>query len=428
MRKFALIALLGLEFSHAMTLEQSIALALANSTQLERLEYQEALHADKQSAAAQARYGSFDLSVQLEKHNLPRTLSPLTPSTISPNIASTTEPMSIGVNYSVLLFSGYAEQSEIDMEELAQKSVTSLRKLTKEQIVFNVKSLYFSALATQKKEEAQSEFVLWLEDFASLSQEELALGRRSELDILRITSTLAAQKAQLEALKARSQTLLVTLQSYTQEPIETLEEVGMKAYERALIGDIATLERLQSFDTQSDIIAQRVRKQESRFYPKVSLNAYYGQNFGYNDSTNPQSGDFEHQEIWHVNFKLGYNLFDFGAKDAASQALQKEMLQTGTHKEEARRSLVLELATIEAKAESLQAQKEAKEEEERLLDKSVAIESLRLEHGAVSMSDFLELKAKHALVVASIIELEYEQMKLSAQQEYVLEKGVKSEN
>jgi hypothetical protein len=44
------------------------------------------------------------------------------------------------------------------------------------------------------------------------------------------------------------------------------------------------------------------------------------------------------------------------------------------------------------------------------------------------MSDFLELKAKHALVVASIIELEYEQMKLSAQQEYVLEKGVKSEN
>jgi outer membrane protein TolC len=104
------------------------------------------------------------------------------------------------------------------------------------------------------------------------------------------------------------------------------------------------------------------------------------------------------------------------------------MLQTGTHKEEARRSLVLELATIEAKAESLQAQKEAKEEEERLLDKSVAIESLRLEHGAVSMSDFLELKAKHALVVASIIELEYEQMKLSAQQEYVLEKGVKSEN
>jgi outer membrane protein TolC len=323
MRKFALIALLGLEFSHAMTLEQSIALALANSTQLERLEYQEALHADKQSAAAQARYGSFDLSVQLEKHNLPRTLAPLTPSTISPNIASTTEPMSIGVNYSVLLFSGYAEQSEIDMEELAQKSVASLRKLTKEQIVFNVKSLYFSALATQKKEEAQSEFVLWLEDFASLSQEELALGRRSELDILRITSTLAAQKAQLEALKARSQTLLATLQSYTQEPIETLEEVGMKAYERALIGDIATLERLQSFDTQSDIIAQRVRKQESRFYPKVSLNAYYGQNFGYNDSTNPQSGDFEHQEIWHVNFKLGYNLFDFGAKDAASQALQK---------------------------------------------------------------------------------------------------------
>lgn len=414
--------------AHAITLEEVVRLSIENAPKLQELSYQQKIHEAQQRTVSATQYGSFDVVAQAEKHNLPRTLAPLTPSTISPDIASTTEPMGAGVSYSVQLFSGYAHTSAIAMEQLMSESVASHARLTKEQILFNVKTLYMSALGVKKKIEAQDRFIVWLEDFVTLTQEELSLGRRSQLDLLRVKTTLSSQEGVLVNLQSNYATLLATLQSYTNTPIDTLEAPNLTRFSFSTDETIEDLERLRGFDTQGRILEKALQKQQSTHYPQLYFYGYYGQNFGYNDETNPHEGDFENQEVWHAGLRLTYNLFDFGSKAAASEVLQTQILQKKTQKEQARRELKRDLEIIATKAEALQKELRSKEEELSLVAKSLEIESLRLHHGATSMSDFLELKAQHALLEASVIDSGYEITKLIIHQEYLLEQGNPNEN
>ncbi|MCF6289982.1 MAG: TolC family protein [Desulfobacterales bacterium] len=102
----------------AFTLEECVELALRNNPDLDKQQLNLQLaHADMVEQKARS-FGNLDIVSSYTHYNLPHTLAPMTPASISSNPAAvpTTEDLfSAGVVYEVALFTGFARTRAIEI-------------------------------------------------------------------------------------------------------------------------------------------------------------------------------------------------------------------------------------------------------------------------------------------------------------------------
>ncbi len=410
----------------ALTLDESVDAALENSSKLSEIKLNKEIKKLHKEEKSGLQYGELSLVGSFDHYNLPRTLAPITPASISPSTPTTQDLFSLGLNYSVALFTGFAQTRNVEIEQLQVESAISMENLTKEQIIYNVKNIYLSILSLDKQLQSLNDYFKAQSAFVDVIKEEVKLGKKAYIDELKAKNDLESIKANRQTLLANKDILKASLKYFINQDINTLEDIGITVSKVEFdIANIDSLDRLKVLDLSLQAIDKKVKIKESSYYPQVSLNGYFGENFGFNDATNVNDGDFDSETIWQVGVKLKYNLYDFGSRGASVESAKVEKLQNSIKKEDMKREITKDVTTALAKLNESISTYESTSSQFELLQESAEIEQVRYESGAATINDLLFINAQKELARSKMIDSKYAYQKAIYYIEYILEKGNK---
>lgn len=426
MHKFVLMTLVALTSLHALNMDESVALGLKNATKLKETALSQEIVAINKKSKEAAQLGAFELIGTYDSYNLPRTLAPLTPSSISPTIPTTENLFSTGVKYSVALFTGFAQTKNIEIEDIQKSSAEIFEKLTQEQIVYNVKNIYLSMLSLQNQQEALDGYIGAQEQFVATVHDAVILGKKAYIDELKAQSDLQESLSKKQNLISSREILEESLRYIIDDDVGTLEDISINVVKKEFdMESLDLLDRVQALDLTLKIIDTKIGIKNSYKYPQISFDAYYGQNFGFNDAKNPNEGDFNNQELWQVGFKIKYTLYDFGVNSYESQILELQKIQSQAQNEGFKRELYRDARIGLSGLNKTIADYKNSVTKYELLDASAEIEKARYDNGLASINDLLFVNAQKELAKASMIDAKYSYQKALYYIEYILEKGVK---
>lgn len=412
---------------NAMTLDDSIRLALDNSVQLKKTDLDSRMTSLKIAEKESLGLGIIRLEGSYDHYNLPRTLGTITPSTMSYDTPSTKDLYTAGIRYSVPLFTGYALTNDVKVSELERQKHFITGKLSRQQIIYNVKNVYLSILALQERKSSMETYRSAQAALVRQVEKEVELGRKAYIDLLKGKSDLIGIGAQVDTIAKNIDILEATLEYLTGSKADRLEPIDIAVVEPRFTGEnVEGLERLRLLDLSMMTIERKIAIQESRSYPQVAFRSYYGQNMGFNDSENPNSGDFNNQEIWSAGITVQYDLFDFGARSSSVESTRIEKLKTSLERDDLVREIRLELKSAMAKTHQAMAGYESAKASFELLEKSTEIEQVRYENGAIDINDLLLIRAQKEMTKANLIESKYDYQRSIHYIEYLLEEGTDS--
>jgi len=420
--------------SFSFSLEECVELALQNNPELHKQQMNlELSDADLSDQKGQG-FGKLGFVSSYTHFNLPHTLAPLTPGAIASNPAAvpTTEDLfAYGIVYEVPLFTGFSHTSSVEIARLQKKIATTTLRLSKEQLIYNVKTLYVNTLSLKAQKEAQETYIESLQQLYDQVSRELLLGQKARVDKLKAEADLEAARAGLSQLKAKIEILKASLASLLNleqipplEPITLIPE-AVQVEHNNFSTQISESQRLHVAQLIIDKNSKQADKAAVTFYPQIVLNTSYGQNFGPNDSSHRDSGDWNNQEVWQAGLSLKWNIFDFGStksklKKARIVEQQSRYEQTRTILE-LKRAIKEAVTTINAAVSDYQ----SAQTELHLTQQTVAIEQVRFDQGAASINDLLYAKARNQLAKSHFISAGYSYKTARFQLDYLLENGEK---
>ena len=433
MKYIVLIFLLtGVGF--AQSLHSLIDYALKHSTVVKQSKAQMELAAAQREESKAAQFGSIDLVGSYTHFNLPRTLAPLTPASILSDpagVPTTTNLFGTGVTYSVPLFTGFAQTRQVEMDAIATQLSKSKLSLTQEQLIYNVASLYLSILALQDMSAAQQKHVDALRNLKNIIQKEVSLGKKAQIDLLKAENDLYGNISYMEVIKGNIAITRASLAS-----LVGLEHVGeMKPIKvsvkkpnysvNRLVNEVAQLSKVHIADLNIKKANKGVEKSKSGLYPQVSLNSYYGYNYGENDGSNKYPGDFNSEENWQVGVNAKWTLIDFGKNSAATQKAKIAKMQATFEKEQTLLDLRKSLVEAYEKMKQEYANYQGNLKQYALAKESEKIERVRYKSGVSTINDLLYASSQTQISRAKLIESKYNYQKGKFYMDYLLERGVK---
>jgi len=311
--------------------------------------------------------------------------------------------------------------------EMAQ----SKSSLTKEQLVYNISSLYLSALALKEMHYAQEKYVGALRKLEQQISDEVRFGKKAQIDLLKAQSDLQGNLSYLEVVKANIVITKASLASLVGiNTVGTLERVKVSVKKphfntNRLLADASGLDRVIISDLNLKKAGKGIEKSQSGKLPQVSLSSYYGYNYGPNDDSNPRSGVWENQNTWQVGLNAKWTLFDFGKNNAATQKAKISRMQAELEKQQTMLDLKKSLIEAKEKLKQEYANYQGSSKQLQLAKESEKIENVRYLNGVSTINDLLYAKSQSHLARAKLIENKYNYQKGRYYLDYLLERGVK---
>ncbi|WP_457748477.1 TolC family protein [Sulfurimonas sp.] len=437
MKKFFLLSFMLLFCSvslYAISLDRLIKESLKESIFVKKSKAEVELSSAQRKENRAGQYGSVNLVGSYTHFNLPRTLAPLTPASILSNpaaVPTTKDLFTSGLSYSVALFTGFAQTRTVEMDEIAQKMAKSKLSLTKEQLAYNIASLYLSILALKEMHIAQIQHVEALTKLTDIIQEEVKLGKKAQIDLLKSQKELYANIAYQKTLQTNIITTKAALASLSgKESLGKLEPLNINVIkpDESLEDILSHINSLQKvYITQLGVrkASKGVKKSNASYYPQVALDAYYGFNYGNNDSSNQYAGEFNSQETWQVALNAKWALFDFGKRDAATQKAQINKMNAALDERQTVLDLRKSLTEANEKIQESYINYKSMQKQYDLAQKSETIEQVRYENSAATINELLYAISQTQLAKSKLIESEYNYAKGKFYMDYLLERGVK---
>jgi len=432
--KYILYSFIFTGLSFGSTLNGLIDYAMEHSTVVKQSKAQMELAEASREESTSAQYGSIDLVASYTRFNLPRTLAPLTPASILSDptaVPTTTNLFGTGVMYSVPLFTGFAQTRQVEMDSLATRLSQSKLLLTKEQLAFNVASLYLSALALQDMSRAQHKHVTALKKLRDIIKKEVSFGKKAQIDLLKAENDLYGNISYLEVLKGNIAMTKASLASLVgKDHVGNLQAIKVSVKKpnfsiNRLLNQASSLSKMTIAELNIKKAGKGIEKSQAGKYPQVSLSSYYGYNYGENDGTNKYPGDFNSEKNWQVGVNAKWTVFDFGKNDASTQKAKIARMQATFEKEQTRLDLRKSLVEAVEKMKQEYANYQGNVKQYALAKKSEKIEKVRYNSGVSTINDLLYATSQTHLSRAKLIESKYNYQKGKFYMDYLLEKGVK---
>ncbi len=416
----------------SLTIEEAVSLALANNTQLQKQRLNLDLSKEEIRTQESLQFGKVDVVANYSHYNNPRTLAPLTPMSIiaAPEDVPTIEDMyTTGLLYEVPLFTGFAQQHSIEIAQLEKEMAGVLVKLSKEQLIYNVKVLYVNILSQKSQKKAQIEYynaLKFLHDDIRLS---VKLGKKAKIDQLKAAADLESAKVKIEqssgSIKIMTSSLAVLLNSGAITDLEDTSMTMQATHSKQYPQDYKALERYRTAQLNVEKNTQLEKKSHSGDYPQINFKAYYGQNLGPNDSSNVNDGDWNNKEDWSVGIHFKWSIYDFGTRKASKRKATLRRLQS--QQDQLSTELELQKSLTEANIQIQLAIEEfnSAQKEVSLTRETERIEQIRFKEGATDMNDFLYTKARNQVALSRLIAAQYSYQNRRFYLDYLLENGEK---
>ena len=426
MRYMMYVVMMGLPL-FATTLEQVTEYAVQNSTVIKQSRVQSDLSDLKRKESKVQQYGELNLVGDYTHYNTARTLAPLTPNTIGAGTPITTSKdiFYTGVSYAVPLFTGFAQTRQIEISTIAKQMADAKMKLTKEQLVYNVRSLYLSILAQEQILHAQREFTAALQTLAKQIAYEVKLGKKAKIDLFKAQSNAQSSQTQVEVLKNNIAITKATLSSLVGKEIKHLSGVKIKISKPSysinrLYGEIFQLTRVEMEEMSLRKADKTIEKSESAKLPQVNFSGFVGKNYGEDLATN----DWDDETLWQAGVNVKWNLVDFGKRDLGVQQAKIAKMEATFQKEQTLLDLKKLLTEAVAKIKQSYAEYLGNSAQLKLSSKSEKIEKVRYNNDVSTLNDLLLAKGQTQLARAKVIESKYNYQKSKYYLDYLLEKGV----
>ncbi len=450
MRPLFLLALTFISIQ-AMTLEESVNYVLENNNALKQADMSVERSKNNREGKKAQNFGRVDIIASYDHYNLSRTLAPLTPMSIvgSPDgaykIPTTQDLFSAGIAYNVVLFNGFAQQNSYKISDLQYQNAAIRSKLGREELIYNVRNLYISLLALQEQLQAQQLYTESEYQLFERIKKEREVGTKSKLDLLRAQNSLEASRsmeqtmsANIEILKASLSALMGNRVFDQSEPIA----INIETQKSEVLHDVdlTSLDRYQASELNVKANARKREQSKAAYYPVIDFGAYYGQNFGPNDTSNTvpvtstastagqtliEEGDWNSEAIWQVGVHLKWNILDFGATTSKNEESKLAYLQSKLESDNVQIELRKNVITAENKIKLAIAQFNSLASQYELLSETEKIEQIRYDNNALTLTDLLATRSKKSLAYAQMISAKYEYQKATYYLDYLLEKGDK---
>jgi outer membrane protein TolC len=417
---------------YAVTLAECVTMALHNNPDIQRQQLNIQLADQDISERQTANFGSLSLVASYNHYNLPRTLAPLTPAAISDDpasVATTRDLFLSGIVYELPLFTGFAQTRSVEVSTLQKKMATAKLNLSREQLIYNVKSIYVNILSLQARERAQQEYVKALQRLQNTVDREFKLGKKARIDQLKAGADVKNAVAEQTRLAADGTILQATLVSLLNvDDLGEFEELplsadAMTSLKNTFSDQTKDLQRLKAARLEVAKNTKLADKEQSSLYPQLVFNTSYGQNFGPNDDSNRYSGEWKNQEVWQAGLNLQWKIFDFGNSRARIQ--KARTLARQSRYELTKTELELKRALQEAviKINTTVSDYESAREEHAMTRETEAIEQVRYDQGAADINDLLYAKARNQLALSRLITAGYNHITAQFYLDYLLEQG-----
>ncbi len=414
---------------HANTLDELISRAIENSTVIKQAKTNAALSKQKHKESSASRYGELDIVGSGTHYNIERTLAPMTPSSMTSGqpITTSDDIFSAGFSYTLPLFTGFAQTRQVEMDKLASKMAEIKLSLTKEQLIYNIRSLYLAILTQQELLKAQKSYSHALQKLRNQIAYEVKLGKKAEIDLLKAKANYQSSKTKEAILKTNIKTTKASLSSLVGEEITSLSSIMITPKQpHYLIEELykksATLKKIASQDLAIQKAQKIVDKSKSANFPQLALSSYYGKNYG----QDIKSDDWDNETLWQVGVNLKYNLLDFGKQNATIQKAKIAAQQARLTKEQTLLDLKKLLIDAVGNIEQSYTQYQGNTTQLQLSQKSQKIEKVRYDNGVATLNDLLLAQSKTLLTQAKVIESKYSYQKNIYYLDYIMEKN--SEN
>ncbi len=416
--------------SSGLTIDEAVALALANNPDLQRQQMNQALSEEDLSGQKAQNFGKIDLVASYGYYNLPRTLAPLTPASIANDpraVPTTVDLFATGIMYEVPLFTGFAQQRSVEIAALEKELAGLALKLSREQLIYNVKSLYVNILSLQAQEKAQRAYHKALKRLYEDISLEVKLGRKARVEQLKAAADLENARVQAEQISGNIRIvkagLSTLLGGVAITPLENLSVEVVVPGETGQDQEIEHLDRYRSALLEVEKKTRLVDKSRAAYYPQVIFNTFYGQNFGPNDSSNLHEGDWNTQEVWQATVNLKWTLFDFGARKTARRMAVIRKQQSRQDRLNTELELNKSVSEAEIKIEMAVDAFHSAETELALTRETELIEQVRFDQGATDVNDLLYAKARNQMALSHSIAARYSYQNGCFYLDYLLENG-----
>ncbi len=410
------------------TLDGLIKYAVEHSTVVKHSKAQIELSELKRKESRVQQYGEFNLVGDYTHYNTPRTLAPLNPSTVGSGVPITTtkDLFSAGLTYSVPLFTGFAQTRQIEMDDIASQMSQAKERLTIEQLVYNIRSLYLSVLAQKEILKAQRSYTNALKKLTKQISYEVELGKKAKIDLLKSQSDSQASQTQQEILLSNIEMTKATLSALAGQKVGRVTALRIKVTKpyysvNRLYGQVSSLLKVEMEEMALKKADKQIAKSQSAKLPQVNLNSYVGKNYGEDLASN----DWNNETLWQVGVNVKYNLIDFGKRDIGVQKAKIAKMKATFKKEQTLLDLHKLLTQGVEKIKQSYAEYLGNITQLKLSKKSESIEKVRYVNDAATLNDLLLAKGKRQLSQAKLIESKYNYKKSIYYLDYLLEKGVK---
>ena len=409
------------------TLNELITYALEHSTLTKESQTDIALSQLRRKASRAVQYGELTLVADATHYNSERTLAPLSPSSISSGnpITTTKDLFSAGLSYTLPLFTGFAQTHQIEIDTLSNEMAHVTAKLTREQLVYNIRSLYLTALALEERLKAQQHYTEALERLHEQIAYEVDVGKKATIDLLKAKADLYASQTQSALLASNIATTKASLSALVNKEVSTLSEVAIEINAshvalETLYSKVPTLSKVTLENTSLHKAERQIKKAAASKLPQLNLNAYLGKNYGEDITTNR----WDDETLYQVGLTLRYNLVDFGKRDISVEKATLSKMKAALHKEQTLLDLKKSLAKANATLQRTYSQYVGFTAQLQLSQQSEQIEQIRYDNDVATLNDLLLAKGKTHLAEAQLIESKYNYQNSLYYIDYLMEQGV----
>ncbi len=408
-RKYALLGIGLLVFgalvssAQALTLEAAIKKALATHPTLKARQqtFEATVYAQKATAAN--RWLKADLVAQAERHSDPVAVTAIKGPGAFP--AFSRDIYLWELDLSIPLYEGGRVAQAVKLKEFESKVQKSLWRQSAEDLIANVKQVYYQILYLKALSQAQGELLQLLRKQYDEARLKYQAGKIARLDLLYFERALKEEEAVWLSTKANLGLAHKVLGLLIGEKPRSFVVEGK------LPKGVSVAKRLSSplegyLQARADVKAAAFKLAQAEaalseakraYAPEVALFSSYGRRAG--------AGFHNDEEVWVAGLQFKWNLFDSGGRRNRVREQQALVLSAQENLRAVRLKAQQEILSALTRLETAQTQINKYQAAEEYARQAFLRESLRYQTGAGSVTDLLSaqeawLRSKTALLKA----------------------------
>ncbi|NPA16450.1 TolC family protein [Persephonella sp.] len=404
--------------SYGITLDELINRAVQTSPVLKEKQVEAKIQQARKKSIRGSRFGSIDVFVNGVRYENTRILYPLTPPIDPRRLVGARNQLITGIRYSLPLFTGFEIEKNVEISSISEKVKNIDYRLTKNQLIYNIKSVYLKILELQKQTLSLNAYRDSLKKLYDDVRLAVDLGKKPETDLLKVEYQLKDVESQISRVKNSIVSLKETLRSLVGDDsidLSEIEDVKITQYVQTEEGEyrqrIGSLDILKKAEMGEKIAVKKLEIAKGKYLPRVFLNA----------SAQRNMGNSEYKDLWQIGFTVEFTLFDFGRRKhqyiQSKLEVEKARLEKQILKLKVREKIADALSQIKSASSAVEAAKKqidyAKKVEE--------VERAKYMEGVTDMFNYLYAKSQRLMAETSFYNSLYERERAIAYLKYILE-------